>query len=194
MGYDAGKKVNGRKRHIATDTLGLMLFVLVHAADVQDRDGAPALLQAIRHRFPWLRIRTPGSFVEQWQDEVSSKFVLPFDILMRNQVDAARTGTPFAERSLLIAHLDMVRPSRTTLELLRSDRRYGREEWYVPRQPAAPNYTLGRPTEGYLDFHANCASLTGETQPVTRSGAHPAIEDHLYTLDHLVSLRPPGSA
>jgi putative transposase len=32
-----------------------MLFVLVHAADVQDRDGAPALLQAIRYRFPWLR-------------------------------------------------------------------------------------------------------------------------------------------
>src|SRR5215203_2278026 len=54
-GYDAGKKVNGRKRHIVTDTLGIMLFVLVHAANVQDRDGAPALLQAIRHRFPWLR-------------------------------------------------------------------------------------------------------------------------------------------
>src|SRR5829696_8872384 len=49
-GYDAGKKINGRKRHIVTDTLGIMLFVLVHAADVQDRDGAPALLQAIRHR------------------------------------------------------------------------------------------------------------------------------------------------
>src|SRR4051794_35447517 len=32
-----------------------MLFVLVHGADVQDRDGAPALLKAIRHRFPWLR-------------------------------------------------------------------------------------------------------------------------------------------
>src|SRR3954470_21799926 len=48
-------QINGRKRHIATDTLGLMLFILVHAADVQDRDGAPALLQAIRHRFPWLR-------------------------------------------------------------------------------------------------------------------------------------------
>src|SRR3954452_5710592 len=48
-------QINGRKRHIVTDTLGLMLFILVHAADVQDRDGAPALLQAIRHRFPWLR-------------------------------------------------------------------------------------------------------------------------------------------
>jgi putative transposase len=54
-GYDAGKKINGRKRHIVTDTLGIMLFVLVQGADVQDRDGAPALLQAIRHRFPWLR-------------------------------------------------------------------------------------------------------------------------------------------
>ena len=54
-GYDAGKKVKGRKRHIVTDTLGLMLFVLVHAADIQDRDGAVDLVKAIRHRFPWLR-------------------------------------------------------------------------------------------------------------------------------------------
>ena len=54
-GYDAGKKIKGRKRHIITDTLGLMLFVLVHAADVQDRDGAPDVLKAIRYRFPWLR-------------------------------------------------------------------------------------------------------------------------------------------
>lgn len=54
-GYDAGKKIKGRKRHIATDTLGLMLFVLIHAASVQDRDGAVDLIKAMRHRFPWLR-------------------------------------------------------------------------------------------------------------------------------------------
>jgi putative transposase len=54
-GFDAGKKVKGRKRHIVTDTLGLMLFVIVHGADIQDRDGAPDLLKAIRFRFPWLR-------------------------------------------------------------------------------------------------------------------------------------------
>lgn len=54
-GYDAGKKIKGRKRHIVTDTLGFLLFVLVHGADVQDRDGAPAVLKAIRFRFPWLR-------------------------------------------------------------------------------------------------------------------------------------------
>jgi putative transposase len=54
-GYDAGKKVKGRKRHIVTDTLGFMVFVLIHSADIQDRDGAPDVLKAIRRRFPWLR-------------------------------------------------------------------------------------------------------------------------------------------
>jgi putative transposase len=54
-GYDAGKKIKGRKRHIITDTLGFLIFVLVHGADVQDRDAAPDLLKAIRFRFPWLR-------------------------------------------------------------------------------------------------------------------------------------------
>jgi putative transposase len=54
-GFDAGKKIKGRKRHIITDTLGLMLFVLVHAASIQDRDGAPEVLKAIRYRYPWLR-------------------------------------------------------------------------------------------------------------------------------------------
>jgi transposase len=47
-GYDAGKKVNGRKRHIAVDTLGLLLCVLVTAASVQDRDGARPLLEQLR--------------------------------------------------------------------------------------------------------------------------------------------------
>ncbi len=46
-GYDAGKKVNGRKRFIVTDTLGLLLTVVVVTASVQDRDGAkPALLES----------------------------------------------------------------------------------------------------------------------------------------------------
>ncbi len=54
-GYDAGKKIKGRKRHIVTDTCGFLLFILVHAADIQDRDGAVDVLAAIRYRFPWLR-------------------------------------------------------------------------------------------------------------------------------------------
>ena len=44
-GYDAGKKVNGRKRHVLVDTLGLMLLVLVLPANIQDRDAARHLLE-----------------------------------------------------------------------------------------------------------------------------------------------------
>jgi len=54
-GYDAGKKIKGRKRHILTDTCGFLVFILVHAADIQDRDGAVDVLKAVRQRFPWLR-------------------------------------------------------------------------------------------------------------------------------------------
>jgi transposase len=53
-GHDAGKRIKGRKRHILTDTLGLLLDVVVHTADIQDRDGGPLLLQRIHRRFPWL--------------------------------------------------------------------------------------------------------------------------------------------
>ena len=45
-GFDAGKKVKGRKRHIVTDTGGLLLAARVHAADIQDRDGAPSVFAA----------------------------------------------------------------------------------------------------------------------------------------------------
>lgn len=54
-GYDAGKKVKGRKRHILTDTTGLLVAAIAHSADIQDRDGAPILLNSIRSAFPWLR-------------------------------------------------------------------------------------------------------------------------------------------
>ena len=54
-GYDAGKKIKGRKRHIVTDTLGLLIGLIVHGADIQDRDGAAPLLNSIRHAYPWLR-------------------------------------------------------------------------------------------------------------------------------------------
>lgn len=54
-GYAAEKKVKGRKRHILTDTIGLLIGAIVHPADVQDRDGAPPLLESVRSAFPWLR-------------------------------------------------------------------------------------------------------------------------------------------
>ena len=53
-GYDAAKKVKGRKRHIGVDTSGFLLGVLVHAADIQDADSAWDLLKKIKHLYCWL--------------------------------------------------------------------------------------------------------------------------------------------
>jgi transposase len=55
-GWDAGKKVNGRKRHLAVDTLGLLLAVMVTAASVQDRDAARPLLWRLRMAHRGLRL------------------------------------------------------------------------------------------------------------------------------------------
>ena len=54
-GYDAGKKVAGRKRHLLVDTLGLILVVVVPAANIQDRDGAKQVIDKAR-LFGWLRV------------------------------------------------------------------------------------------------------------------------------------------
>ena len=55
-GYDAGKKINGTKRHLAVDVLGLLLAVLVTAASVQDRDAARPLLWNLRRAFPSVKL------------------------------------------------------------------------------------------------------------------------------------------
>jgi len=53
-GFDGGKKINGRKRHILVDTLGLVLTATVHSAYIQDRAGVPLLLDGADGRFPRL--------------------------------------------------------------------------------------------------------------------------------------------
>lgn len=72
-GFDAGKKINGTKRHIAVDTLGLLICVLVTAANIQDRDGARPLLQKLtqacqRIRLVWADGGYAGKLVD-WARE-----------------------------------------------------------------------------------------------------------------------------
>jgi transposase len=56
QGFDAAKKVTGRKRHVLVDTLGLLLNVVVHSAAMQDRDGAPLVLdRRMRRFFPFIK-------------------------------------------------------------------------------------------------------------------------------------------
>jgi transposase len=67
-GYDAGKKVNGRKRFITTDTLGLLLCVVVCSAGVQDRDGAKSVLLDTRLRTPVRFLFADGGFAGRLLD------------------------------------------------------------------------------------------------------------------------------
>ena len=55
-GYDAGKKIKGRKRHILVDTIGLLLIVVVHTANIQDRDGAKLVLERVKGTFSRLQL------------------------------------------------------------------------------------------------------------------------------------------
>jgi putative transposase len=68
-GYDAGKKVTGRKRHLVVDTLGLLIAVVVHAAHIQDQDGAKEVLRKAKRRFPRLKLL--------WADSAYARDYLP---------------------------------------------------------------------------------------------------------------------
>lgn len=99
-GYDAGKKVKGRKRHIVVDTIGLMVGLVVHGAGLQDRDGAPLALAQVRHRWPWLhhvfadggyagqKLRGALSAVGDWHIEIvrRSDITRAFEVLPRRWV------------------------------------------------------------------------------------------------------------
>jgi transposase len=83
-GYDAGKKVSGRKRHIAVDTIGLLLTVLVTVAGVQDRDGAKPLLRNLRRAFPKIRLAwADGGYAGKLVTWAKSKLKLTLEIVRR---------------------------------------------------------------------------------------------------------------
>ena len=97
-GYDAGKKVKGRKRHILVDTLGLLLSVVVHPADIQDRDGTFHLLRRARRLFPFIeRIFADGGYRGEkmarvisrtgvWKLEIVKRSTAGFEILPKRWI------------------------------------------------------------------------------------------------------------
>ena len=86
MGYDAGKKVKGRKLHALVDVEGLPLRVVVHSAGIQDRDGAGLVLDKIRRRFPWLELvwADAGYNAHQVKDAVAKVPGLRMEIVKRS--------------------------------------------------------------------------------------------------------------
>ena len=84
-GFDAGKKINGRKRHLLTDTLGLLLAVLVTPASTTDRDAARLLLTAARDRFGRLtRVWADGGYTGHLVDWSAAQLGVVVDIVRRS--------------------------------------------------------------------------------------------------------------
>jgi transposase len=90
VGYDAGKRLKGRKLHALVDVEGLPLRVIVHSAGLQDRDGAALVLDKIRQRFPWLQVvwADAGYNARQVADVVAKSACLRLEIVKRS--DAAK--------------------------------------------------------------------------------------------------------
>lgn len=86
MGYDAGKKVKGRKIHALVDTIGLPIRIIVHSAGVQDRDGAALLFHKVRRRFPWLEcvFADTGYDAQQTYEAAAANYPLRLEIVRRN--------------------------------------------------------------------------------------------------------------
>jgi putative transposase len=119
-GYDAGKKVKGRKRHILVDVLGLVLVVLVLAANVQDRDGGRDVLSVMHGAYPsitkvWADGAYAGDLVRRAHAEWSVDIeivktppdahtfkVLPRRWVVERRVDIRRRDDHAAIRTLFV--------------------------------------------------------------------------------------------
>ena len=87
-GFDAGKKITGRKRHLLVDTLGLVWLLMVHPADIQDRDGARMLLVSLnafcwRLRLIWADGGYAGALVN-WVAHMRHRAPIRLEIVKRN--------------------------------------------------------------------------------------------------------------
>jgi transposase len=118
-GYDAGKKVVGRKRHAMVDTYGRPLVLQVHPASIQDRDGAIPLLKASRRSFPFVERAFADSAYAA--DRVADATCIVVDIVRKpaNQIGfAVHPRRWVVERSFawLNRNLRLAKDFETTIE------------------------------------------------------------------------------
>jgi putative transposase len=86
-GFDAGKKIKGIKRHIITDTLGLVLAVAVHSAAIQDRDGAKEVVKRLAPKWKKIaKVFADGGYRGQLIGWVKEKFKIDLEIIKRNEL------------------------------------------------------------------------------------------------------------
>src|SRR5215211_2942327 len=116
-GYDGAKKVNGRKRHLLVDTLGLVIKVHMTAADVGDRDGAAALLRSLdRRRFPRLRHGwADGGYRGPFLDWAAKHRGIAFQVVQRRDGGRQRRWLPPGATPPIVAPF-AVAPRRWVVE------------------------------------------------------------------------------
>ena len=123
-GYDAGKQVAGRKRHILVDVLGLLLLVKVHSASTQDRDGARTVLAPLAQRFSKLR--------KIWADSIYNGGLAEWvsDLRKRNRLELEIVKRPAGVKGFqVLAHRWVV---ERTFAWLSFNRRLSKDYEYWP--------------------------------------------------------------
>jgi putative transposase len=84
-GVDGGKKVKGRKQHIITDTMGLLLVVIVHAANIHDSQAAYDVINKLRGRFSrMIKIFADGGYRGELIEKIQKSFGWILDIVLRS--------------------------------------------------------------------------------------------------------------
>ena len=110
-GYDGGKKVKGRKRHLLVDTQGNLLKNSVHPADIHDRAGAEILLEGLQHLFPAIELMwadTAYRGLKDWLSEGTGlEIVHPAALVDRRRLDAGRRRAADAPERLSGARTKM---------------------------------------------------------------------------------------
>jgi transposase len=113
---DAGKKINGTKRHIAVDTIGLLLTVLVTAASVQDRDAARPLLWNLRRAFPSIKLAwADGGYAGKLVTWAASKFKPKLTLQIVRRPDDLHTFQVLPRRRVAERTLSWITRHRRTV-------------------------------------------------------------------------------
>jgi putative transposase len=85
-GFDAGKKINGIKRHIIVDTLGLILAIVIQSASVQDRLGAPSVIRDMKENWmKVIKIFADGGYTGTLTDKAKALFNIDIEVIKRSE-------------------------------------------------------------------------------------------------------------
>ena len=86
-GFDAGKKIKGVKRHIIVDTLGMILSVVIQSASVQDRDGAPSVVEKMKENwFKVIKIFGDGGYAGKLIVKLKTAYQIELEIIKRSEL------------------------------------------------------------------------------------------------------------